>query len=127
MKRILNWLRAHQLFVFFIGTMIISIIMVSIGMSVYHRSGAYRFDLSRPGYEHIRAEVDNEGIDLTHFPRSGAIDQEAIQDFRNRYNRIVDRLNKMNNYDPEIMSNENLGLPIEMYRGFDEESEDDQW
>jgi len=87
--------------------------MVFTGMHIYRRSGAYRFDLSRPGFEHVRDEVGNEEVDLTHFPRSGVIDDEAIQDFKDRYNRIRDRLNKINNYDPAVMSDDNLGLRAE--------------
>lgn len=111
--KIINWIKSHQLVMFLFGACVLTVASTVAGLVIYKVSGAYKFDLSRPGYEDVREDIKDDDDNTMPFPTNGVLDPDAIQDFRDRYHRITDRLNKMNDYDAEVLSDENLGLVSE--------------
>ena len=93
-----------------ICALVVTAISTVSSLVIYKKSGAYRFDLSRPGYEDVRAEVKNDDDELAPYPTSGPLNAKAIQDFRDRYNKITESLDKMNDFDVEVLNDENLGF-----------------
>ena len=113
MKLIFNWIKSHQFAVFLMVVVIITTIMTISSLVIYRTSGAYQFDLSRPGYENVRDSVKNDDT-YTPFPSEGPLDATATKDFLERFDRLTERLDKMNDYDAEMLDDENLGLiPLE--------------
>lgn len=107
-----KWIIEHQWPVFIIAALIVTTVLTSVSMLLYQTSGASKLDLSRPGYEKVREDVKDGGDSTKPFSPTGNLDEEAIMDFRSRYENIRSRLNQMNNYDNLVMTDENLGLVI---------------
>ena len=66
-------------------------------------------DMSRPGYESVRTEVEQTSDDRP-YSSSGPLTNEAITDFEERLNNYKDELNNLGTYDNSIVSDENLNL-----------------
>ena len=109
-ERLKAWVLNNQMLTFIIGAILIAAIMTSVSLWLYQSSGAAKLDLSRPGYEKARTEVDDDNSGTKPFSPIGELNADAIKDFRNRYTSISDKLDKTNNYDESDMSDDNLGL-----------------
>ncbi|MDR0957545.1 MAG: hypothetical protein LBM09_03165 [Candidatus Nomurabacteria bacterium] len=109
MNRVIEWRKEHRLSVFVIIVLAITFIMTATSLWIYRNSGAYRFDLSRPGYEDVRGDIQND-VEEVPFSTSGAVDEATIRDFQDRYNKITDRLDKMNDFNQDALTDENLGF-----------------
>ncbi|MCL1876638.1 hypothetical protein FWF74_01180 [Candidatus Saccharibacteria bacterium] len=108
--KFLDRLKQYKFGVFLALVLLISIGITIGGMIIYRTSGAYKYDLSRPGYEDIRGDVDNKTDESAPYSTNGPIDKDALKDFFDRYDKITDRLNEMNNYGSEVLSDENLNF-----------------
>jgi hypothetical protein len=62
------------------GAVLIAIIMTAISVSVYQQSGVSKLDLSRPGYENARKQVDTKKPIKT-YNSSGPINPDTIEEF----------------------------------------------
>ncbi|MDR1969763.1 MAG: DUF2868 domain-containing protein [Candidatus Nomurabacteria bacterium] len=111
-KQLGKWVTKHQWSVFIIAVLGIALILTSVSLWLYQVSGAANLDLSRPGYEKVRKDVQDDSDGTKPFSPTGDLDNEAVLDFRSRYEAIRTRLGQMNNYESVVMSNENLGLTI---------------
>lgn len=87
----------------------IAVALSGISVYVYVSTGAINIDLSRPGYEKNREETAYDEED-TPFSSSGPINEEAINDFNQRLEKIQNELGEMNNFSTDAMSDEALGL-----------------
>jgi hypothetical protein len=114
MKRaLMDWFNDHQLPTFVGLALIIALIFTSISLMIYSKSGAAKLDLSRPGYESVRQDVENNDATEQPFASSGAIDAKVKADFEKRVKTQADQLDKMNDFNAEVISNDNLGLPAD--------------
>ena len=68
-----------------------------------------KLDMSRPGYEKVRTEVEKSSDDQP-YDSSGALTDEALQDFENRVKKYQDELDNLGQYDNSIISDESLNL-----------------
>ena len=109
MKSICRYLADHQFALFIIICITIAFIMTLISLELYRRSGAMNLDMSRPGYESVRTEVEQTSDDRP-YSSSGPLTNEAITDFEERLNNYKDELNNLGTYDNSIVSDENLNL-----------------
>lgn len=109
MKSICRYLADHQFALFIIICITIAFIMTLISLELYRRSGAMNLDMSRPGYESVRTEVEQTSDDRP-YSSSGSLTNEAITDFEERLNNYKDELNNLGTYDNSIVSDENLNL-----------------
>ncbi len=110
MERLKAWILGNQMLTFIIGAVLIAIVMTGVSLWLYRSSGAAKLDLSRPGYEKARTEVEDDNSGTKPFSPTGELNSEAIKDFRNRYGSIRDKLDKTNNYDESDVRDDNLGL-----------------
>jgi hypothetical protein len=99
----------HQLASFVTLSIVIAFVMTIISLRVYVTSGAVKLDLSRPGYEQARQEV-NDGDNSTPFSSSGTLTPEALKDFNDRLNKQQTDLGAMGNFADDTLTDENLGL-----------------
>ncbi len=111
-SKLKSWALGNQLLVFIIGSVLIAIVITAVSMGLYQSSGAAKLDLSRPGYESVRSEVDDDNSSTKAFSPTGNLDAAAIKDFRSRYEAIKNKLDKTNNYDEADIDDDNLGLTV---------------
>ena len=102
-------LGAHQFACFITLCVVIAGVMTVISLELYRRSGAMKLDMSRPGYEKVRTEVEKSSDDQP-YDSSGALTDEALQDFENRIKKYRDELDNLGQYDNSIISDESLNL-----------------
>lgn len=102
-------LGAHQFACFITLCVVIAGAMTVISLELYRRSGAMKLDMSRPGYEKVRTEVEKSSDDQP-YDSSGALTDEALQDFENRVKKYQDELDNLGQYDNSIISDESLNL-----------------
>ena len=101
----------HQLSSFVIVALLITGLMTGVSLWLYRASGAFRLDLSRPGYEQVRGEVtDNDQQQDKPFSPSGALTTDVIKDFNARLDKQQTNLSKMGDFGGDTLSDENLGL-----------------
>jgi len=113
LPRLRKWITRNQWPVFIIAMLAVALTFTSISLWLYRVSGAAKLDLSRPGYEKVREAVKDDSDSTKPFPPTGNLDAAAIADFRSRYQTLKTGLDRMNNFDSAVMSDENLGLGAE--------------
>jgi hypothetical protein len=91
------------------AAVLLTAILTTISIWVYVSSGAINIDLSRPGYEKIRADTLAETPE-TQFLATGPIDKTAVDDFNARLETLQTELGSMNNFSNDVMSDEALGI-----------------
>lgn len=107
-KNVTFW-QQHRFLMLIGGAILISLAMVSIALYVYYSSGAFQLDLSRPGYQSVRDEIDYSSRDDS-FSTSGPLDKEAFEEFRGLYKEQTEDARKTNGFSPEALSDQALGL-----------------
>lgn len=86
---------------------VIAFITTSVALYVYNISDTALLDLSRPGYEDARAEIDP--VDKTSFSSSGVITAETIDEFNELYQAQLNKT-KSNPFKSDALSNPSLQL-----------------
>lgn len=99
----------HQFVCFIALCIVIAAVMTVISLELYRRSGAMKLDMSRPGYEKVRTEVEKSSDDQP-YDSSGALTEEAVRDFENRVKKYQGELDNLGKYDNSIISDESLNL-----------------
>lgn len=90
---------------------IVAIVMTSLSVYMYVGSGVVNLDLSRPGYEQARKEIqthDNEAA----FSSSGRLTASAMEDFAKLYKLRIDQLKGSGTFHDATLDDNNIGLPI---------------
>lgn len=104
-----QFLAKHQLACFIVGCIAIALVMTSISLELYRRSGAIKLDMSRPGFERVRREVEKSTDDQP-FSSSGTIDAAAIKDFNSRIDKYSSDLHNMGGYGATSIEDDDLNL-----------------
>lgn len=104
-----NFVLTHQFLFFIIFCIVIAFVMTMISLQLYKHSGAMKLDMSRPGYEQVRSEVEKSRDDQP-YSATGELNETAIDDFNNRIDRYKQELKNLGTYDNSIISDENLNL-----------------
>ena len=87
-------LARHQFACFISLCILLAMVMTTISLDLYRKSGAIKLDMSRPGYEKVRSKVE----------------KAAITDFDQRMTKHRKELKGLGNYDNANISDESLGL-----------------
>lgn len=100
----------HQFVVFVVLALVITGLMTFISLEIYVSSGAVKLDLSRPGYEKLRNDVQQSSSDQT-FSASGDVNSETIKDFNSRVDSSVKDLKNSGKFGgSDALSDTSLGL-----------------
>lgn len=99
----------HRFLIMVGGAIVLSLFMVGIALSSYHNSGTAQLDLSRPGYQEVREQVDREG-DNRRFSANGPLDEAALTEFRELYDEQAKSAQAEGSFAPEALSDEALEL-----------------
>lgn len=94
---------------FIIICICIALIMTGISLELYRSSDAIKLDMSRPGYEKVRAKVEKTE-ENNNFDSSGPLNDKVYEDFGKRIHKFEDDLEKLDNYEESTVSDENLNL-----------------
>jgi len=111
----MNWARVseviqrHRLAYGIVGAICIGLLLTVISMSLYISSGASQLDLSRPGYEGARTQVD-ESKDDDSFKSTGPINEDVITEFERLYTIQRTKLNSSDRFDSAIIDDAQLRL-----------------
>lgn len=95
------------------GSIVIALLLVVTSMWLYNMSGAAQLDLSRPGYQNVRAQAQQmerfEG-----FRATGELDEEALDAFSKLYRQQQKEIKKdSSGFSSEPLSNSSLGIEVE--------------
>ena len=101
----------HKFMVLVGLTIILSLMLVGVSLWLYNSSGAAQLDLSRPGYESVREQA-NQNKDFKGFSASGTIDEEALNEFRKMYEEQLKEATSVDSFGGNVMSDEALGIGV---------------
>lgn len=99
----------HRIIYGVAGALVIAMIMTAVSMALYVSSGASRLDLSRPGYEAARGDVQR-AADEEAFNASGPMDTEVLKDFQSRFTKHREMLNKLDTYGTNALDDAELQI-----------------
>ncbi|MDR3125947.1 MAG: hypothetical protein LBU20_02680 [Candidatus Nomurabacteria bacterium] len=108
-SQIFTKLARSQFAVMITAAVLLTAALTTVSIWIYISSGAINIDLSRPGYEKIRAETLSEEPS-SQFLSSGPIDRNVIETFNGRVEALQTELNSMNNFSSDVVSDEALGI-----------------
>ncbi len=102
---------AEHRFLILIGlSIVMSLILVSISMALYNSSGAAQLDLSRPGYQAVTSQADNNLNNFVSYPSSGKLNGNAINDFRTLYGSQATSAKAVDAFGGDPLSPDALGI-----------------
>ncbi len=96
--------RRHRMSAAIAGIVAIAIVMTLVNMSLYYSGGTAFIDLSRPGLEKERQQVQSNSQKDEKFSNSGAIDEKVLAEFQKQYDKSRGTLNQLGKYDDQGLS-----------------------
>lgn len=99
----------HRILYGVAAALIIATLLTMVSMALYVSSGASRLDLSRPGYEQVRQEVQRNTRE-ERFSANGPIDTDALKDFQSRYTKHRETMKKLDTFDSAALSDAQLQI-----------------
>lgn len=106
----LSWWQRHKFLILVFGAIATAIFLVMVAMNLYSSSGTAQLDLSRPGYQSVRDQVERSASGAE-FSSVGDIDESVLVEFRAMYKKEADQVIKIDGFGPEAVSDNALGLP----------------
>ena len=99
----------HRMVYGIIAALIIAMLLTTISMALYVSSGASRLDLSRPGYERVRSEVQHDTEEPA-FSATGPINSAVADDFQKRFTKHRDTLSKLDTFGTNALDDTELQI-----------------
>ncbi|MEO7905223.1 MAG: hypothetical protein ABIR91_05540 [Candidatus Saccharimonadales bacterium] len=101
---------AQHRFLVLVGiTIVVSLVLVVVAMILYNSSGTAQLDLSRPGYVSVREQVESSS-NFKSFSPTGAVDQTALNEFRELYTTQAEQAVAIDSFGGEVMGDKALSL-----------------
>ena len=97
----------HRLTIALAGAILAAFLLTIVSIIIYEASGAAKLDLSRPGYEPARKQLQKPNNQLQ-FSSKGQIDQSVIKKFRSLYKQQTDDIHKLGAFDKKILEDSQL-------------------
>lgn len=99
----------HRFAVMIVGSIIIALALVSVALALYSSSGAAQLDLSRPGYVSVREKI-TQTEQFEGFSASGAVNAEALEQFRKIYDEQAKAATSVDSFGGDILSDQALSI-----------------
>lgn len=99
----------HRIVYGVVAALLISILLTAISMALYVSSGASRLDLSRPGYEGVRSNVQR-ATDEESFSASGPMSTTVANDFQSRFTKHRQTLLRLDTYSTNALDDTELQI-----------------
>ena len=87
-----------------------ALILTAISMTLYFISDTAKLDLSRPGYESVRKQINRDESSNDNFSANGSIDASVIKDFNAKYDKRAKSLNQYDQFDQNILDDTHIGI-----------------
>ncbi len=97
----------HHLAIALSAAILIALLLTVVSVIIYEVSGAAMLDLSRPGFEPARKQLQKSN-DQIQFSSKGPIDQEVIKNFRSLYKKQADDIRKLNGFNSKVLDDSQL-------------------
>jgi hypothetical protein len=88
---------------------VISLVLVTVSVVLYSTSGYSKLDLSRPGFEHERAEVKETEQQKT-YDTTSPITKKTIDDFLQEYDHRASETKANGNFQDQPLGDDDLQL-----------------
>ena len=108
-EAVLTRWQQHRFLVMIAGAITVACFLVSVALGLYNSSGAAQVDLSRPDYEAIRQQANQDKNDKS-FESTGALDDTAMQSFEDVYDARAAKVVGVDSFDAAALSEESLQL-----------------
>lgn len=108
-ERIWQRIERHRIIYGITGALLIAMLLTAISMALYISSGASRLDLSRPGYEGVRTEVQQSANEEA-FSATGPINSDVANDFQARFTRHRTILTKLDTFGSNALEDTQLQI-----------------
>lgn len=108
-ERILRIVDRHRITYAIIAALLIAMLLTTISMALYISSGASRLDLSRPGYEGFRGDVQKDAEEDT-FSSSGPLNSAVVKDFQSRFTKHRETLTKLDTFGTNALDDTELQI-----------------
>lgn len=83
-EEVLTFWDRHRLSLLLVLTVATTIVLTVVSIIIYEASGAAQLDLSRPGYQSVADQVD-ENAGIRDYSPFGAVNTETIKEFTDLY------------------------------------------
>ena len=96
-----------------LGSALITFIMTTISLKIYHDSGDIYLDRSRPGFLPEKEEAEEEKDDTDYvFSDSGLITEAVLDEYLSNIKTELDRLNDFSSdpFSDKLLSDDSLGI-----------------
>ncbi len=110
LNRLSTMIRRHQLLAGLVVAITISLLMTSLSMYLYVRSGASGLDLSRPGFKGEQSKVQRERT--FDFSSTGKLSQKDYDNFVKLFDEQRRAIQSAGSFDSQTLSDEALGLTV---------------
>jgi hypothetical protein len=102
-------IQRHRIIYGVIVALLIALMLTVVSMALYVSSGASRLDLSRPGYESLRSDVQ-QGPQEDVFSSTGPLNSDVAQDFQTRFNHHRETLSKLDTFGTNALDDDQLQI-----------------
>ena len=108
LKLIKDAILHHQFTTAIVLVVLVTFLLTSVSMFLYIQSGASGLDLSRPGFQNARNDLQQDAN--INFKSTGNLTQADVETFKKLYDKQRSVLNSLSNFDDESFSDVSLGL-----------------
>lgn len=91
----------------------ITAVLVSTSMALYYSSGAAQLDLSRPGYDNVRNQIDKSD-DFHDYSSTGVLNSSAVAEFKALFDEKVQKIESIDSFGGDPLSLDALGMVAEV-------------
>lgn len=102
------WMQ-HRFFLLVAGAIVVALFLVGIALNQYHSSGTAQLDLSRPGYQSVRDQLD-QSSGSSRFSADGPLNEAAFDEFRRLYDEQAKSAEATDSFTPEALEDRALEL-----------------
>ena len=90
---------------------VLACLLVATSLALYNSSGAAQLDMSRPGYQDVRSQVDNSD-GFQDYSSIGLVDLDAVAEFKSAYAKQAAKVESVDAFGGDPLSPEALGLEL---------------
>ena len=83
-EAVLSFRDKHRFLLLIVFTIVVSIILVTISLVIYNVSGSAQLDLSRPGYQSVSDQVDQDDT-IDSYSAFGPVNKTTVEEFIKLY------------------------------------------
>lgn len=102
-------LAKNRFVILIFGSIFVSLLLVTVALIWYARSGAAQVDLSRPGYSGVRDQI-SDTQDSSTFQSTGAINKEVLDSYEKLFNKTATQVTSVETFDSQALSDETLRI-----------------